>query len=169
MPIPVAQPLLVLLLPEPLERFHLEAQARALLQASGVVAVDPARLPVTRLPPGLAAGLALGQAKRMRRRLPGAPAAVAIVHPAQYYLAGALLARNPEAELWYGEPDLAADRAGARPRARLRLEELHAAAAKRAVLTFDAAHDLDLAPLRARMVELGIPGGLSAPPSAPSA
>ena len=161
------RPLLVLLLPRRLERIELEAQARALLSAPGAVAVDPARLPLGRLPAGLAAGLALGQAKRMR--LPGAPVAVAILHPIQFYLAGALLARNPAAELWYGEPELEAELAAARRRPRARLEQLHAAATARAALTFPAGEDLDLAPLRARMAELGIATGVSGPPSAPGA
>ena len=137
------QRLLLLLLPQPLERFHLEAQARELLLAPGAVAVDPARLPVARLPASLAAGLAVGQAKRMR--LPGTPAAVAIFHPLQFYLGGALLARHPTAELWYGEPE---ERGG--------LEELHMAAARRAALTFPVTPDVDITPLRLRMVELGI-------------
>jgi hypothetical protein len=94
----VEQQLLVLLLPQRLERFHLETQARELLRAPGAVAVDPARIPVGRIPATVAAGLAVGQAKRMR--LPGMPAAVAIFHPLQFYLAGALLARHPAAELW---------------------------------------------------------------------
>ena len=139
------QRLLVLLLSQPLERFQLEAQARELLRAPGAVAVDPARLPVARFPAGLAAGLAVGQAKRMR--LPGTPAAVAIFHPLQLYLGGALLARHPTAELWYGEPE---------PAERGRVEELHTAAAERAALTFPLAPDLDITPLRLRMVELGI-------------
>ena len=139
------QQLLVLLLPQPLERFQLEAQARELLRARGVVAVDPARLPLARFPVGLAAGLALSQAKRMR--LPGTPAAVAIFHPLQFLLGGALLARHPTAELWYGEPE---------PEAREGLEELHLAAAERAALTFTVTPDLDITTLRLRMVELGI-------------
>jgi len=141
----VEQQLLVLLLPQPLERFELEAQARELLRAPGAVAVDPARVPVARLPATVAAGLAVGQAKRMR--LPGTPAAVAIFHPLQFYLAGALLARHHGAELWYGEPE-PAERGG--------LEELHTAAAERAVLTFPVTPDLDITPLRLRMVERGI-------------
>jgi len=141
----VEQHLLVLLLPRRLERFGLEAQARELLRAPGVVAVDPARIPVGRIPAPVAAGLAVGQAKRMR--LPGTPAAVAIFHPAQFYLAGALLARHPRAELWYGE---------AEPGERAGLDELHASAAARAALTFPATPDLDPTPLRLRMAELGI-------------
>ena len=161
------QPLLVLLLPRRLERFALEEQARALLASPGVVAVDPARLPAGRLPPGLVAGLAMGQAKRMR--LPGVPAAVAIFHPVQFYLAGALLARHPLAELWYGEPDLDEERAAAGPKALARLEQVHAAAAERAALRFPTSGDLDLAPLLARMAELGVAAPLSGPSSAPAA
>jgi hypothetical protein len=141
----VEQQLLVLLLPERLERFHLEPQARELLRAPGAVAVDPARIPVGRIPATVAAGLAVGQAKRMR--LPGMPAAVAIFHPLQFYLAGALLARHPAAELWYGEPA---------PEDVTPHEQLHTAAATRAALTFPTTTDLDITPLRLRMVELGI-------------
>ena len=144
-------PLLVLLLPRPLERFHLEAQARELLAARGAVAVDPGRLPLLRLPAGLAAGLATGQAKRMR--LPGPIGAVAILHPLQFYLAGALLARHHGAELWYGLPELGPD-------AGEDVEQLHAAAVDRATLTAGPAELFDLAPLR--MAELGV---LSGPPS----
>ncbi|MEO8690867.1 MAG: hypothetical protein ABI611_21955 [Solirubrobacteraceae bacterium] len=142
------QQLLVLLLPQRLERFHLEPQARALLRAPGAVAVDPARIPVGRIPAPVAAGLAVGQAKRMR--LPGMPAAVAIFHPLQFYLAGAMLARHPAAELWYGEPE-PADAAAH--------EQLHTAAAARAALTFPVTADLDITRLQLRMAELGIMTG----------
>jgi hypothetical protein len=151
----VDQPLLVLLLPQRLERFELEQRARELLRAPGVVAVDPSRLPPGRLPPPVAAGLAVGQAKRMR--LPGSVAAVAIFHPLQFYLAGALLARHYGAELWYGRPEL-------QPGAGEPIEELHAKAVERAALAGTAEELFELAPLR--MAELGI---LSAPPSAPAA
>ena len=139
------QQLLVLLLPQPLERFHLEAQARELLRAPGAVAVDPARIPVGRIPAPVAAGLAVGQAKRMR--LPGIPGAVAIFHPLQFFLAGALLARHPTAELWYGEPE--ADEVGP-------YDQLHTAASERAALRFPVTTDLDITPLQLRMAELGI-------------
>ena len=144
------QPLLVLLLPQPLERFHLEQPVRELLRAPGVVAVDPSRLPLARMVPTVAARAAMGQAKRMK--LPGTPAAVAILHPFQFFLAGALLARYPGAELWYGRPedDLEA--------------ELDAAASERAALTLTPEELLAVAPLR--MAELGI---VSVPPSGPAA
>jgi hypothetical protein len=141
----VEQQLLVLLLPQRLERFHLEPQARELLRAPGAVAVDPARIPVGRIPAPVAAGLAVGQAKRMR--LPGVPGAVAIFHPLQFFLAGALLARHRTAELWYGEPE--ADEVAP-------YDELHTAALERAALRFPVTTDLDITPLRLRMAELGI-------------
>ena len=110
------QPLLVLLLPRPLERFHLEQPVRELLRAQGVVAVDPSRLPLARMVPTVAARAAMGQAKRMK--LPGTPAAVAILHPFQFFLAGALLARHPRAELWYGRPEERSWRPSSTPRRR---------------------------------------------------
>ncbi len=145
------QPLLVLLLPRPLERFHLEQPVRELLRAQGVVAVDPSRLPLARMVPTVAARAAMGQAKRMK--LPGTPAAVAILHPFQFFLAGALLARHPRAELWYGRPeDEELDSA------------LDTAASERAALTLTPEELLAVAPLR--MAELGI---VSRPPTGPSA
>ena len=101
--------------------------------------------------PTVAARAAMGQAKRMK--LPGTPAAVAILHPFQFFLAGALLARHPRAELWYGRPedeDLEV--------------ELDTAASERAALTLTPQELLAVAPLR--MAELGI---VSGPPTAPSA
>ena len=145
------QPLLVLLLPRPLERFHLEQPVRELLRAQGVVAVDPSRLPLARMVPTVAARAAMGQAKRMK--LPGTPAAVAILHPFQFFLAGALLARHPRAELWYGRPEDEELEA-----------ELDAAASERAALTLTPEELLAVAPLR--MAELGI---VTRPPTAPSA
>jgi hypothetical protein len=148
----VDQPLLVLLLPQRLERFHLEQPVRELLQAPGVVAVDPPRFPLGRLAPTMAARTAMGQARRMK--LPGTPRAVAILHPLQMFLAGALIARHPGSELWYGRPE---DEDAA-------LVELDLAAQERAAITRGAAELLELAPLR--MAELGI---LSGPRSGPVA
>ena len=140
------QPLLVLLLPQRLEQFHLEQPVRDLLQADGVVAVDPSRVPLVRMLPSIAARAAMGQARRMR--LPGTPRAVAAFHPFQYYLAGALLARNTHAELWYGRPE--AEALGA---------EFDAGLAERAALTMTPEQLLAIAPLR--MAELGIATGSS--------
>ena len=145
------QPLLVLLLPRQLERFHLEQPVRELLRSPGVVAVEPSRLPLWRMAPHVAARAAMGQARRLK--LPGTPAAVAILHPVQYFLAGALLARHPHAELWYGRGEPEAGTA-----------ELDEAAAERAALTMTPEELLAVAPLR--MAELGI---LSGPPSGPGA
>ena len=146
------QPLLVLLLPQRLERFPLEAAVRELLPAPGVVAVDPTRMPLGRFPATVAAGLAVGQARRMR--LPGTPAAIAIFHPLQFFLAGALLARHHGSELWYGRT----------PEDEFAHPDLDAAAVERSVLTRSPAELLELAPLR--MSELGI---LSGPTSGPAA
>ena len=77
---------------------------------------------------------------------------MAILHPFQFFLAGALLARHPRAELWYGRPEEDLE------------PELDAAAAERAALTLTPEELLAVAPLR--MAELGI---VSAPPSAPGA
>ena len=140
------QPLLVLLLPERLERFHLEQPVRDLLRADGVVAVDPSRVPLVRMLPSIAARAAMGQARRMR--LPGTPRAVAAFHPFQLFLAGALLARHPGAELWYGRPEAEELDAG-----------LDAEMAERAALTMTPEQLLAIAPLR--MAELGIATGSS--------
>jgi hypothetical protein len=142
----VDQPLLVLLLPQRLEQFELEQPVRDLLQADGVVAVDPSRVPLARMLPSVAARAAMGQARRMR--LPGTPHAVAVFHPFQFYLAGALLARHPRAELWYARPE--AEEVGAAFDAEL---------AERAALTMSAEQLLAIAPLR--MAELGIATGSS--------
>ena len=145
------QPLLVLLLPQRLEQFDLEQPVRDLLQADGVVAVDPSRVPLARMVPTVAARAAMGQARRMR--LPGTPRAVAVFHPFQFFLAGALLARNPGSELWYGRPE------GEELDAALDAELSDAAMAERAALAMAAEELLAIAPLR--MAELGIATGSS--------
>jgi hypothetical protein len=141
------RPLCLLLLPGPLERSSLREHAGDLLRAPGAVAVEPAALGygVTgRMPALLRDRVAAGQARRMA--LPGQPRAIVVFDPRQYPLARALLARHPEAELWYG-----AEAAPARAR------ELHEAAAARAALTFTlGAQNL---PLWERMEALGIESG----------
>jgi hypothetical protein len=147
----VDQPLLVLLLPRRLEAFHLEQHVRDLLRAPGVVAVDPARIPLARMAPLVAARAAVGQARRMK--LPGRPAAVAVFHPNQFFLAGAMLSRHQGAELWYGRPeDGELD------------PQLDDATQERAVMTMPPEELLLMAPLR--MAELGI---VSDPRSGPGA
>src|SRR3954454_5483853 len=126
-------PICVLLLPRELEHFILRDQAQDLLNAPGVVAVEPARVPYgayLRLPASVADGLAATQARRLR--LPGIPRAIVIFHPLQYPLARGLIAQHPDAELWYWRWDRYEFAYDASPRQRARLEELHLAAAFRA-------------------------------------
>jgi hypothetical protein len=99
--VPGDPPLLLLLLPAPLEQFDLGERARELLAAPGAIAVEPARISygvLSALPPALAYGIARRQAKRMQ--LPGAPAAIAVFDPHQVPLAVALAQRYAGAELW---------------------------------------------------------------------
>ena len=92
---PFEPPLLVLMLSERLEQMPQRERIDALLAAPGVVAVDPPRV---RLGPSMAAAVAPRQAQRMK--LPGVPRALAIFGELQIPLAGALIARHPDAELW---------------------------------------------------------------------
>jgi hypothetical protein len=135
--------LVVLLLPERLEDFAWRSVAEDLLQAPGVVAVDPPRTSyrrLARIPDAFGVTISSKQARRLRKRLPGTPAAIVIFHPGQYPLARALLIQLPECELWYGR--LARPETDAPGTERDRLQELHVLAAERATLTF--AHDDDL-------------------------
>jgi hypothetical protein len=163
-------PLCVLLLPRPLESFILRDQAEDLLGAPGVVALEPPRVPLGafgRLPAALGDRIAAAQARRLA--LPGEPRAVVIFHPLQYPLARALLARHPEAELWYGRWDRYEEAYDAPPAMRERLRELHVAAAARSALTFVASdalaaiereegHDAVLVPLAADSFPAPDPG-----------
>lgn len=132
------KPLMVLLLPDRLEHFAARPLADDLLEADGVVAVDPPRTSyraLARIPDAFGVSIASKQARRLRRRLPGRPAGLTIFHPGQYPLARALLTQLPDCELWYGRvsrPE-GTDHDGA---ARRRLAELHVMAAERAALTF---------------------------------
>ncbi len=93
--------LLVLLLPDKLERMAAREHAEALLRAPGAVAVEPpAAGALAGMPKAMRDRIAVGQAKRMA--LPGHPKAVVAYEAAQYPLALALVAMSPEAELWYG-------------------------------------------------------------------
>ena len=140
------RPLLVLLLPRPLERFILRDQAEDLLAAENVVAVDPARVPYGvwgRLPETFGQALAGKQAKRLMKALPGTPRAVAIFHPLQFPLGRALVALGGEgAELWYGRWDRYEHAYDAGPGLRERLQAFHDAAASKASLTFVASEAL---------------------------
>lgn len=136
-------PLLVLLLPRPLESFILRDQAEDLLKAPGVVALEPPRVPygaLGRLSLQWALGVAGIQARRLQ--LTGTPAAVAIFHPFQFPLAAALQARYPDAELWYGRWDRYEVAYDAGPRTRRRLQHLHEMASERSDLTFVASEAL---------------------------
>ncbi len=139
-------PIAVLLLPRELERFILRDHAEDLLTAPGVVAVEPARMSYgayLRLPESVGDGLAATQARRLR--LPGTPRAIVIFHPLQYPLARGLIARHPDAELWYWRWDRYEAAYDATPRQRERLADLHLAASLRAavnVVVSDALGDL---------------------------
>jgi glycosyltransferase involved in cell wall biosynthesis len=129
-------PIAVLLLPRELESFILRDQAEDLLKGPGVVAVEPARVPYgayMRLPSWIADSLAATQARRLR--LPGDPRAIVIFHPLQYPLARGLIARHPDAELWYWRWDRYEVAYDATPRQRARLADLHLAASMRAAVT----------------------------------
>jgi glycosyltransferase involved in cell wall biosynthesis len=133
-----ADPLAVLLLPRRLEDFILRDMARDLLRAPRVVALEPARVPYGafgRMPEPVAVGLAARQARRVTRRLPGAPRVIVMFHPLQLYLARALLAGRPDAELWYSRWDRYESAHDASPKLRRRLERLHDQAAAQAELT----------------------------------
>ncbi len=131
----MSRPLLVLL-PEPLERFAHRTLAEELLAAEVAVVADPPRTSYrrqARLPDAIGVSVAHKQARRLRKRLRDAPRVVVIFEPAQYPLARGLLQIFPACELWY-EHTAAIDDA--------RTAELHGMAAERARLRF-AATDRD--------------------------
>ena len=131
------------MLPRPLESFILRDQAKDLLKAPGVVALEPPKIPygaLGRVSLPWALGVAGRQARRLK--LPGTPAAVAIFHPFQFPLAAAIQARHPDAELWYGRWDRYEAAYDAGPRTRKRLETLHELASERSELTFVASEAL---------------------------
>ena len=140
-------PLLILLLPRPLESFILRDQAEDLLRAQGALALEPPRIPygtIARLPEGMADALAVRQARRVK--LPGHPAAVMIAHPLQYPLARGLIARHEGCELWYWRWDRYEEAYDAPPRMKERLKALHERALERSSLTFavsEALADVD--------------------------
>jgi hypothetical protein len=136
-------PLALLLLPGQLETFILRDQARDLLRAPGVVAVEPPRARYgvhARMPSLMSEALAASQARRMK--LPGTPRVVMIFHPVQLPLARALLARHPGTELWYSRWDRYERAYDAPPRVRERLELLHEEAASRATMIFTVSEAL---------------------------
>ena len=88
-------PLLVLLLPAPLEALAQRERVEELLAAPGVVAVEPPRVPLSL---AFARVVARRQAKRME--LPGVPQAIGVFATLQVPLAAALIERHPDAEFW---------------------------------------------------------------------
>ncbi|MCW3013373.1 MAG: glycosyltransferase family 4 protein [Solirubrobacterales bacterium] len=153
---PPLRPLCLLLLPRTLEAFLLRDQAKDLLRAPAVVAVEPPAVRygvLGRLPRVVADLVAVGQARRLVKTLArdarrdrtrgGTPRAVVIFHPLQYILARAIIGIvGGECELWYGRWDRYEHAYDAGPRLRRRLEELHEQAANRAQITFVASDAL---------------------------
>ena len=136
-------PLAILLLPERLEDFALAEHARDLLRAPRVIALEPPRVSWTRLarlPEALALRTALRQAKRLK--LPGRARVVIVYHPLQAMMGLGLLARHPDAELWYLRA--AAQGTAAEPKLEQRVAELDDLARRRAALEISLD---DLAPL----------------------
>jgi hypothetical protein len=136
-------PFAVLLLPERLEDFALEEHARDLLRAPRVIALEPPRVPWTRIAT-LPEAFALQTAKRQARRLklPGEPRVVILYNPLQALLAVSLVTRHPKAELWYLRPEDAVTESD--PALQRRATELDELARKRAELELSIG---DLAPL----------------------
>ncbi len=106
---PAEEPLALLLLPEPLERFAHAEHARDLLRAPRVLALEPPRMSwgrIARLPDAMALGIGVRQARRLK--LPGR-VRVAIVYDAgQLALAQGLQLRWEGIELWRAQTVVAA-------------------------------------------------------------
>ena len=88
-------PLLILLLPQTLERYPLREPVEQLLAAPGTLAIDPPRIPLNL---AIASVVARRQAKRMK--LPGHPRALGVFEEQQLPLAAALVERHPDADVW---------------------------------------------------------------------
>jgi hypothetical protein len=141
--------LCLLLLPRALEGFILGDQARDLLDAQGVVAVEPPRIrygAIGRLPEAFAHSVARRQAKRVVRLMDkrgDAPRVVVVFHPFQYLLARELCRASPlDCELWYGRWDRYEEAYDAGPALRQRLAALHERTARDSALTFVASGEL---------------------------
>jgi len=131
------EPIALLIVPRTVDRFILYDQGQDLLRADGVVGVDAPRVRhgiLGRMPDAL--GRALARTLVRGLRVPGRPAVAMMFHPFQWPYVEAVLARWPQAELWYGLFDRTTHAPDADQRTRARLEELHARAAARADLTF---------------------------------
>ncbi|MDO8186349.1 hypothetical protein Q5424_11065 [Conexibacter sp. JD483] len=101
---PAEEPLALLLLPEPLERFEHAEHARDLLRAPRVLALEPPRMSwgrIARLPDSLALGIGVRQARRLR--LPGRVRVALVYDAGQLALAQGLQLRWEGTELWRAE------------------------------------------------------------------
>ena len=135
----------VLLLPCALDDFARGDEARDLLRAPAVVAVEPARMSRSG---ELVSAI---QARRVIRKLQGAPRVVVLYDALQYPLARALVSRGGESELWYAGAQAEGEGEGAL---------LHELAVHRAALRFEASREGAAfqrnAPLWERLEDLGI-------------
>ena len=137
---------LLLLLPEPLERFAHRALVEELLATELAVAADPPRVSYRRQV-AFADAVAPRQAKRLRKRLKGDPRVVVIFAASQYPLARWLLQLLPDGELWFehsAEPDgerEASLRRMAVERARLRFDASDREVLEEALQRLVAAND----------------------------
>ncbi len=152
-------PVCLLLLPAPLESFILRETAADLLRAPRVLALEPPRVPYGafgRMPEPLAHAFASAQARRLKKI--GDVRAVVVFHPLQAYLAEALLARWPRAELWYSRWDRYEEAQDATPRLRARIAALHETVAERSSYTWVVSEPLvELESARGRAPHLVVP------------
>lgn len=143
-----SDPIALLLLPSPLERFILRDQADDLLRARGVIAVDPPRLPyglygrISRTIGDLLAARLARRLLRTVRRRAGEPQVVVIFHVLQYQLARAITAGAPDCELWYWRWDRYEEAYDASEPLRRRLRDLHEEAAAHAALVIAVSDEL---------------------------
>ena len=127
---------------------------------------------VLRMPQAMAHLVVRRTARRLMRALRrhGVPRVVVIFHPVQWPLARAVLALQPEAELWYWCWDRFDHAYDASPRRRERLAAYHEAAAEAAALTIaasgrlqelerEAGREAELVPLSADLFPAPDPAG----------
>lgn len=154
------RPLALLLLPRELEGFILREQAEDLMQAPGVLAVDPPRVrygALARLPIPVRDRLSRGQARRLLKGLRRGVArrtgvdrddvaigVVVIFHAVQEPLAREIVRQAGDGcELWYGRWDRYEAAYDADERTRAVLADLHERAATASALTFVASVELE--------------------------
>ena len=145
----MSRPLCLVLPSTPLDGFILAEQVQDLARADGVVVRPPPRRlkygMSSRLPEPLARLTGRWQARgvvRAARRDGTRIAAVLIYHPVQWYLARAILAAEPAAELWYSRWDRYEWGYATGPRRRRRLAALHDRVAARSVMTVTCSVEL---------------------------